>query len=265
MAGGVKVHCLMASTETQVYEDEHVILNLQVYPDGVAQLLLHNKSASPVDVDRAHSFAYVNDQSFTLYTPGQQTETHTKGFGVIDEERFPHEGLTGTRYFRGESHSLSRTEEDIPMQAVAPGGTAVIYEFASLPSLLNPSVIDLGRRGNARRFGRRGHFINPQTGERHKFRHGDARVYAEENTPLRLAAYVQYHLEGSADEPAVARISDYVRQVVVGGESRSASAFSFRSGGGNALLSTEIGLGVAVVAIMTTAMGNMSSSSGMDF
>ena len=60
------------------------------------------------------------------------------------------------------------------------------------PELMDSQVIDLGRRGGLLRFGRRGHFVDSATGQRQRFRRGQQHRYNEADSPLRLAAYVQY-------------------------------------------------------------------------
>lgn len=264
MAGGVRVNCLMASSGSQVYEDARVRICLAVQPDGLAQVLFQNKTDWPIAVDRAQSFGYVGDLSFTLYAPGSQTESHTESYGLLTHDPLQNCHLLHTDTFYGESHTRSRTVEDCPIQAVAPGGVAIIYEFLALPSLLSPKLIDLGRPGGAFRFGRRGHFISPLTGERRKFRRGETCQYAECDSPLRIAAYVQYRSSLEADGILLAHVSDYVRQIVVGSNSPIPASFSFRSGGGNGLISAEIGMSAAFLAVFATVMSRNVSKDGME-
>lgn len=264
MAGGIRVSCLMASSGSQVYEDARVRICLAVQPDGLAQVLFQNKTDWPIEVDRTRSFGYVGDRSFTFYTPGSQTESQTESYGSLIHDPLHNNHLLQTDTFYGESHTRSRTVEDRSVQAVAPGGVAVIYEFLALPSLLNRDLLDLGRPGGAFRFGRRGHFISPLTGERRKFRRGETCQYAEGDSPLRLAAYVQYRSSLEADGSLSARVSDYVQQIVVGVNSSTPGSFSFRSGGGNALISAEIGAGAALLAVFATAMSSNGSMDGME-
>ena len=82
--------------------------------------------------------------------------------------------------------------------------------------------------------------MDSTTGQRQRFRRGQQHRYNEADSPLRLAAYVQYgyaDMERGAESHAAvfhADVSDYVQQVTVGHDDAAAGrSFSFRSGGGN--------------------------------
>lgn len=249
---GVRVNCQMDG-RNQVYEDGNVCLSLVVLPDGHAELQLYNKTSEPIVVDRARSFAYVNGASTTLFVPSVHTESSTTGYGVVDVDRLPHAGRYQTGTYHGSSHTSTHTEWDRPLQHVAPHGTAVVYVFAELPWLIDGGRMDVGRRGNALRFGRRGHFIDPVTGRRTKFRRGDEAEFTASTSPLSLASYVRYALGDAAlaEASQVAEVSDFVRRVRIGGAEWSApGAFSFVSGGGNGFLAAEIGALAAVAGVV---------------
>ena len=238
-AWGVRVTCRMAADGRQIYEDERVMLSLRINTEGQAELLMWNKTDWPIDVNRGRSFAYVGNDASTLFLPSVHTESHTETSGVILREANPH-GLLHDDHFYGDSHTSRYSEADRPIQPLAPHGSSVIYTFASLPELMDSQVIDLGRRGSILRFGRRGHFVDSTTGQRQRFRRGQQHRYNEADSPLRLAAYVQYgyaDMERGAESHAAvfhADVSDYVQQVTVGHDDAAAGrSFSFRSGGGN--------------------------------
>lgn len=285
---GVQVNCLMANTGSQVYEDASVRLSLQVLPEGLAQLVLQNKTSRPIDVDLARSFGYVEGRSFALYVPGSRTESHTRSYGTLSRDPLRSEVLPPSDTYYGESQTRSQTVENLAIQPVAPGGMAVIYEFEALPSQLNPALIDLGRRGGPLRFGRRGHFISPLAGQggtglqvslngqgprdggatgigRQKFRRGAACAYSEAGSPLHLSAYVQYSFGGADGVLHPARVSDYVRQIVVGGNCPATGGFCFRSGGGNGLISAEMGLGAAFLGIFAVTASRWNSVPSISF
>lgn len=255
----VRVTCRMAADGRQIYEDERVMLSLCINTEGQAELLMWNKTDRPIDVNRARSFAYVGNEASTLFLPSVRTESHTESSGVILHDANPH-GLLHTDHIYADSHTSRYSEAERPIQPLAPHGSSVIYTFSSLPELMDSRVIDTGRRGNLSHFGRRGYLTDGATGQRQRFRRGLQCRYGEADSPLRLAAYVQYAYadaeRGPESHAAVyhANVSDYVQYVTVGHRGATAGpSFSFRSGGGNfwpacGLAATTV---VAVTAVAT--------------
>lgn len=259
---GIRMHCQMQGNNN-LFEDERACLSLQVTLDGRAELRLYNKTSEPLTVDRTHSFGYVNDESFTLFVPSAHTESFTEDYGTLDIVRFGHTGHAQTGTYRGESHTSSHTEWDRPFQPVAPFGSAVIYVFPQLHLLMSADRIDIGRRGNLLGFGRKGHFIDPLTGRRTKFRKGSEAVFTESTTPLHIAAHVQYFLESETPSSAdthSAHVSDFVRCISAGGRmSQTDGSFSFVSGGGNGFLATELGVGATLLGIIGYTLWDFNS------
>ena len=254
-AWSVRVYCHMAESETHIYEDARVRLMLLLSAEGDAQLIMENKTDRPLYVNRANSFGYVGAESFTLYVPSSRTESRSEVYGSIDlDPRFP------TGEVRGYGHSSSYTEHDRAVLPLAPHGQTVVYVFTGLAECMDPGIVDIGRRGNARHFGHRGHFVDPQTGATTKFRRGQVCRYSESASPLLLSALVEYSFSRpsasghDAQEQAFqARVSDYVSEVSVGRSTPSARAFSFRSGGGNGLLCVEIATGAIAAGVLIDA------------
>ena len=250
-AWSMRVNCRMAANGSQVYEDANARLFLQLDAEGNALLLVENKTDVPISVDRAHSFAYICGESFPLFKPGVHTESYTQTSGVVDYDRI---SRSDEVYMR--SHTDSYTEYDCPMQGVAPHGTAVVYVFPMLSECFDSRRLDVGRRGGVLHFSRRGGFIDESSGDKRRFHKGDVCRYTETSTPLALSAFVQYAFSDSSETWESLRVRDYVEEVCIGGkQSARPDTFSFRSGGGNGMMSFEIGVSAALAAVLACSVG----------
>ena len=245
----VRVNCRMAESETHIYEDARVRLMLVLSAGDGAQLVMENKTDVPLYVNKANSFGYVGDRAFSLFVPGTRTESHSQVYGSIDiDPRFQ----TGS--LRGYGHSDTYTEQERAVLPLAPHGRTVIHAFSDPKTLLDEGVVDVGRQARVLPFNLRGRFIDPQNGSHTKFRRGQVRRYAEAESPLRLAAQVEYssvdpaaHGSETQAQTFQARVSDYVSEVSVGRNSNLENTYTFRSGGGNAFRGACIGVGSFIV------------------
>lgn len=271
----VGVYCYMSGTGSEVCHDGNVEVRLVLSPAGHAIVEIENLTDKVIFVDRGRSFAWVNGQSVTMFVPSSHTETHTQGYGTVEQ------GIRHVAWISGESHTNSQTVYDRRIMPVAPHGTTVVYEWSRLPQLMRKDMIRVGRDGTLFSANCRGAFLSPSTaagvatdtGSSKKFKKGDRRTYAAEASPLTLAADVQYSLNEDGSQPVRAYVTDYVSSIVVGGSEGvgkdgalrtffphalgGKQCFGFRSGKSSGLIVGEIA-SLALVVAIPLAIGRQS-------
>ena len=269
------VYCYMSGTGSEVCHDGNVEVRLVLSPAGHAIVEIENLTDKVIFVDRGRSFAWVNGQSVTMFVPSSHTETHTQGYGTVEQ------GTRHVAWISGESHTNSQTVYDRRIMPVAPHGTTVVYEWSRLPQLMRKDMIRVGRDGTLFSANCRGAFLSPSTaagvatdtGSSKKFKKGDRRTYAAEASPLTLAADVQYSLNEDGSQPVRAYVTDYVSSIVVGGSEGvgkdgalrtffphalgGKQCFGFRSGKSSGLIVGEIA-SLALVVAIPLAIGRQS-------
>ena len=271
----VGVYCYMSGTGSEVFHDGNVEVRLVLSPMGHALVEVENLTDDVVFVDRGRSFAWVNGQSATMFLPSSHTETHTQGYGTVEQD------TRHVAWISGESHTNSQTVYDRRIMPVAPHGTTVVYEWRRLPQLMRKDMIRVGRDGSLFSSKCRGAFLSPSTAagaatdsdNGKKFKKGDRRTYAAESSPLTLAADVQYSLNEDGSQPVRAYVTDYVSSIVVGGSEGvgkdgalrtffphalgGKQCFGFRSGKSSGLIVGEIA-SLALVVAIPLAIGRQS-------
>ena len=271
----VGVYCYMSGTGSEVCHDGNVEVRLVLSPAGHAIVEIENLTDKVIFVDRGRSFAWVNGQSVTMFVPSSHTETHTQGYGTVEQD------TRHVAWISGESHTNSQTVYDRRIMPVAPHGTTVVYEWSRLPQLMRKDMIRVGRDGSLFSSKCRGAFLSPSTAagaatdsdNGKKFKKGDRRAYAAEASPLTLAADVQYSLNEDGSHPVRAYVTDYVSSIVVGGSEGvgkdgalrtffphaidGKQCFGFRSGKSSGLIVGEIA-SLALVVAIPLAIGSQS-------
>ena len=271
----VGVYCYMSGTGSEVCHDGNVEVRLVLSPAGHAIVEIENLTDKVIFVDRGRSFAWVNGQSVTMFVPSSHTETHTQGYGTVEQD------TRHVAWISGESHTNSQTVYDRRIMPVAPHGTTVVYEWSRLPQLMRKDMIRVGRDGSLFSSKCRGAFLSPSTAagaatdsdNGKKFKKGDRRAYAAEASPLTLAADVQYSLNEDGSQPVRAYVTDYVSSIVVGGSEGvgkdgalrtffphalgGKQCFGFRSGKSSGLIVGEIA-SLALVVAIPLAIGRQS-------
>ena len=203
----VGVYCHMAATGTQISEDGNIRASIKICPDGTANLEVENLTNRVIFIRRAHSFSFVNKLSEPMFIPQSRTKSYTTQQSEITNE----DRLRETKTVRSVSHTNSHTVYDQRVIAIAPHGCSLIYVWDELPERLNQDIIDIGE-DNALFSKGKGRFMD--TGKR--FSKGDRRDYTAENTPLLLAADLEYSFKERGEEGARLYLQDYVSSIQIG-------------------------------------------------
>ena len=252
-ASRVGVYCYMAMTGTESFEDNNIRARIALTPDGAALLEVTNLTDKILFIDRGRSFSFVNGESAPMFRPQTETETHSYGVGAIDNHARPND----IKWISGEVHSQSLTVYNQRTLPIAPHGKAVVFAWKPLHQLLRNDIILTGHNGGMFSYGSKGRFCD--TGR--KFSRGDSRFYQADNTPLTLAASVEYSFDEQSDHHERFSLSDYVESITIGSYkgvskegvlTRSMQAtgpcFAFRSG-------KSMGSSIGELATLATTVG----------
>lgn len=262
-AGRVGVYCYFSTDKAAVYQDRNIRARIMTSPDGAALLEVENLTGRVIYIDRGNSFSYVNGQSSPLFMPSSNTQSHTYGRGVIDQDNFD------VQWVEGESHTESRTIYDQRILPLAPYGSAFVYAWQQLPLLLNPAVIRLGQSNGAFSFKGKGRFADSHR----PFAKGDRRHYTPATTPLSIRANIEYSFSEWGDNKQRALLSDFVETIVIGSHkgvdtngllnprlatsAAGPSCFAFRSGqsvGSGIVTWGLVAMGVAAIIAGSSRM-----------
>jgi len=149
-----------------------------------------------------------------------------------------------TKTIDSESYTRSHTIYDQRVLAIAPHGRSQVYEWDGLPEKLRKDMIEIG--GGFFSVNSKGRFLD--TGK--KFHKGDHRDYTADNTPLMLAADVEYSFNEA--------VKDYVSSIRVvrskdvkrGYMFNTTPYFVFTSGKSNTAIFAQVGLGALAAAVI---------------
>ena len=234
----VGVYCHMAATGTQISEDGNIRAFIMVNHDGTANLEVMNLTDKVIFIRRAHSFSFVNKVSEPMFVPQSRTESYTTQQSVVTNENRFNETKTVRSYSRTNSHTVY----DQRVIAIAPHGCSLVYVWDELPERLREDIIDIGEDNSLIR-NCKGRFMD--TGKR--FSKGDHRNYTAENTPLLLAADLEYSFKERGEESSRMYLQDYVSSIQIGGVNENPNTnlyFSFLSGNSTSLVILEGAMGL---------------------
>lgn len=168
----------------------------------------------------------------------------------------------------GLSESLYMMLHEQRLQALIPHSTTILYAWENLPCLLDPDIIYTGKPGGWYESRCKGWFEN----KHHKFSKGDQRRYTRGNTPLLLAADIQYGFQQLGEPTGHATVSDYVSRIVVDtrrgvssdGELQPEcpvhrSCFAFRSGKSTATIVGECAVWVPLAFLYAVISSGIDS------
>ena len=260
MATRVGVYCYMNGPGLNANGDSNIQACIRVSPQGEALLEVENLTDHIIYVDRRNSFSYVNGQSVQLFLPSVNTESHTVGRGVIYDDD------SDIKWVDGESHTSSMTIYNQPIQAIPPHGISVIYAWRELPQLLRPDMIEIGKDGGWFSHHCRGRFTDSQS----RFKKGQSRQYAEDDTPLTLSALISYAIDNPHSSAQRVNCTDYVTRIAIDSESalskdgllRSPYAgrcFAFRSGKSTGAVIGECATVATVAAVIIAYAAEVKS------
>lgn len=244
----VGVFCQMAATGTQISEDGNIRASIVIDSEGEAVLEIENLTDKVMFIHRKRSFSLVNGISEPMYLRQYNTESHTTQQSVITENN-----TFNTKTIDSESHTNSHTIYDQRVLPIAPHGRCVVYEWTELPRLLRQDVVDIGQTAAFYSLCN-GRFMD--TGK--KFRKGDHRYYTAENTPLMLAADVEYSFNEKGENSHRMVIQDYVSSIRVGRSKdvkrgymlNTTPYFAFTSGKKTNVVLAGVGLTALVAAVV---------------
>lgn len=260
MATRVGVYCYMNGPSLNANGDSNIQASIRLSPQGEALLEVENLTDHIIYVDRRNSFSYVNGQSVQLFLPSVNTESHTVGRGVIYDDS------SDIKWVDGESHTSSMTIYNQPIQAIPPHGISVIYAWRELPLLLRPDMIEIGKDGGWFSYHCRGRFTDSQS----RFKKGQSRQYAEDDTPLTLSALISYAIDNPHSSAQRVNCTDYVTRIAIDSESglskdgllRSPYAercFAFRSGKSTGAVIGEYATVAALAAVIIAYAAEVKS------
>lgn len=204
-ASEVGVYCFMASEGSETNGDENLRVKLVINGKGTMLLEVENLTDRIIFIDRGRSFAWTNEASMPLFAMRSTTDSHTYGERVICG------WSNDVKWEESESYTHSRTMYDQRIQAVAPHGTTLVYSWEGLSHLLDDSMIAIGKPSGWFTSHCKGKFLD--TGK--KFRQGDKRFYDRLNTPLTLAADIEYSFKEIGEPVGRISVSDYVSEIKV--------------------------------------------------
>lgn len=207
-ASRVGVYCHMATTGTEIFEDNNIRARIALAQDGAALLEVTNKTDRILFIDRGRSFSFVNGESAPMFRPQTETETHSYGIGAIDNSIRPND----IKLISGEVHSQSLTVYNQRTLPIAPHGKAVVFVWKPLPRLLRNDIILTGHNGGMFSYGSKGRFRDTDR----KFSRGDSRFYQADNSPLTLAASVEYSFDEQNDNRERFSLSNFVESITIG-------------------------------------------------
>lgn len=201
--------------QKHMYEDDHV--RVVIAFDGTAKLVIYNKTGNVIYVDKENTFAYVNNNPDNLFKNQVQTTQHSTNSGASVNLGSVASALgiggalgtlaNGVNVGGGNGNTSGTYTYEKRILSVAPGATAILYEWNTVENLKNARYIK-----ESGWLGSNGYFLSP-----HKeiYKKGMQRHFSTGDTPLYYKAVVRYSTQENFETFQQATIDNYLVHIVI--------------------------------------------------
>lgn len=215
--------------QDHLYEDESV--KVVIAFEGMAKLVVYNKTDQVIYVDKENSFAYINNVPEILFKNSVQTTGVSSNSGATVNMGSVASVLgiggalgtlaSGINVGGGSGTTNSTMVYEKRILSVAPGATAVLYEWNPVQDLLKAGYFMV--KGW---YGKDGYFTYPT---KTKFQKGMIRSFENGLTPLHYKAVVRYSLQQDFANYQQATIDNYLKHIVIDSYKGVEKGFQYRT------------------------------------